>query len=858
MRRSAIVLIAVLCSTPVLAQETRVAWRQVVPAAAHTAGVGGSEWRTDLQVYNPSDRTVNLTLQLVSGAAASGIVELPEALAPGATAVLPDVLGAVFPSAEAGGLVVVARDASGDPTAVAATSRTWTPSADGAGAYGQGIPAVSWVGDGDLAEAERILPGLESSDGFRTNLGVVNLTETTQQTFEVEVIDGDGAAAGTLGLTLGPLEWVQRTDILATLDLSGAGFTAVVRQVDVADLTPGGVPGSGPPSGDFLAWASRVDRTSHDPTFIPAAPEVLSLGRAQARVLPAVASTPGSGGSSWQTEIAAYSTSDETPLVLWMEMIPTGGAGIGTDPPETRWLLMPGGSMVLDDVLAGQFPEHDLGALLVSVQRGAGAPRNLRLTSRTWTPDGAGQGTYGQSIPTVPWRAQTDALAVIGIEASAQARSNLGLVNPSLNVRTALQVEILDATGASRGRRTYSLEPWSHLQANRILDSFGLSGAGYTAVVSLLAEENLELHPSESWEPTFWAYGSRIDEGTNDPTTLVAVPLVAAARPPGQWYDVSARAPWYQCPEADPPTGATVIDTFNGAYHRWGGGEDFRTISEEVDFPDGDWSQVGLQLLLECPANGLCDHWDRTGSLQMVLNPDDPQDQWRRTELLRFITPYRMEMCHYVDLTPMAEELQGRRILESFIDTWVGPGHSDGEGWRVTYRFVFYPGDPAGADDVVTVWERRNVRVGDPDLPLAAQLDPFTLEIPADASRVVAHLITTGHSFNNSENCAEFCPLRQDLWIDGVRRSVLPWRTDCEVNPVSPQQGTWEYDRNGWCPGAVSVGSVVDITDMATPGEDHTLTFDVRRRDGSEYVNTADTDWWPNEWISLKVYVDRE
>ena len=33
-------------------------YRQIIPAVAHTEGVGGSFWRTDLVIFNPSDRAV--------------------------------------------------------------------------------------------------------------------------------------------------------------------------------------------------------------------------------------------------------------------------------------------------------------------------------------------------------------------------------------------------------------------------------------------------------------------------------------------------------------------------------------------------------------------------------------------------------------------------------------------------------------------------------------------------------------------------------------------------------------------------------------------------------------------------------
>ena len=61
-------------------------------------------------------------------------------------------------------------------------SRTWTPAPDGIGTLGQGITGIPWRG-GDLLDDEKVLVGLESSEDFRTNLGLVNPTFDYIETF---------------------------------------------------------------------------------------------------------------------------------------------------------------------------------------------------------------------------------------------------------------------------------------------------------------------------------------------------------------------------------------------------------------------------------------------------------------------------------------------------------------------------------------------------------------------------------------------------------------------------------------------------------------------------------------------------
>jgi len=138
-----------------------------------------------------------------------------------------------------------------------------------------------------------------------------------------------------------------------------------------------------------------------------------------------------------------------------------------------------------------------------------------------------------------------------------------------------------------------------------------------------------------------------------------------------------------------------------------------------------------------------------------------------------------------------------------------------------------------------------------------SQIDPVTVSIPADATKVEAHMMTTGHGFGFTSNCAEFCEMRQDVIINGTVHSVNPWRDDCAANPVSPQYGTWEFNRNGWCPGAIAVGHIVDVTESVNTGEDNEIDFDIRTAWGDEYDDVSGADGDPYEVISLKLYVYR-
>lgn len=853
-------LLITLSSIVTVSAQSLPAWRQVIPAAAAVQGNQGSDWRTDVVIHNPSDRPVTVTLELLgpSTNGLPGVAEtavLPEPLNVGNTLVLNDIIGSYFPESFLGSIIVTTRDDQGASIPVVVGSRTWTPSAENIGSYGQGIPAVAWPDDDSLSDSTKVLTGLEASEAFRTNVGLVNLSQVILGVYRIDILDTGGETLSSHWFELPPQSWIQHNGLLAFLGVEGADLTASIQLVNWMDISPH-PPTTAEPKPDWVAYGSIVDNRTNDPTYVEALPETTRWGITRQRIVPAAAHTEGAEGSLWVTDLIAHHGGDADPTFLQVDVIPTDDVPPGS-PSSFTVPIRPGNTLAIDDIIGEKFSSHEVAALVVKGWNGGANYTDLKVSSRTWTGAPGSDGTYGQSISGLPRHYGSESIVIPGLAESANVRSNIGMVNPSTNLRETLSIEIFNSAGQTQGVVERTLEPMSHTQINGVLRSLDLEGEGYTAIVNLQSSENLYIRPTDPWEPIFSAYGSVVDNSTNDPTFVSGTPLVIQDdSDAGDWVDFNEDEPWYRCPETDVPEEATVVRTFNQAYHYFGD-ENRREIVEEVEFPAvADWNQIGLRIHLECPESGDCDDWDRTGSLQMVLNPEAAQEDWEFLELSRYITPYHREMCEYIDITALGPLLSGPQTLISWIDTWVGPGHAQGEGWRITYDFVFYPGTPRTPFEVQNVWGRRTVAVGDPGNPIESQIDPIAIEVPSDVTRVEARLIATGHGFGYTENCAEFCVLRQDIYVDGQPLSVLPWRTDCEYNPHSPQAGTWTYDRNGWCPGAVVVGDTVDLTDMVTPGETTYIDFDIRRQDGSVYENTSGGGP-PIEWVSMQVFLYR-
>lgn len=323
-------------------------------------------------------------------------------------------------------------------------------------------------------------------------------------------------------------------------------------------------------------------------------------------------------------------------------------------------------------------------------------------------------------------------------------------------------------------------------------------------------------------------------------------------------YDFEAAGPWFECPSREPAEGAVVVPIMEDVAQAFGG-ENLRTVEVTASLPEGSWKQVGLRFELSCPDGGQCDFWDRAGFLEVGLSaPGAEEQEW--LEVLRHITPYHRGMCNFVDVTPLASVLAGERAFRSHIDTWVGPGHAQGDGWIVDAELVYIPGTPETNVEVLNVWGHRSVTVGntDPAGNVDSQIDPASVTIPEEVDRVFAHLTTTGHGFGFSGNCAEFCQMQHEVLVNGTPFSWSGWRSDCAENPVSPQDGTWQYARNGWCPGAVALGGLLDITEAVVPGEAAEIDLDILSDRGTEYRDVSGEDGDPFTRVSLRLYAQSE
>jgi hypothetical protein len=236
----------------------------VIPTAAHLSGSLGSNWRTDVEVHNPSSTAAAYTIELLKHDADNSAPDARSfTLAAGVAARHTDVVLHEFGFTGKAALRVTATQGE-----ILVTSRTYNrlgasnPTGLPAGStYGEFVPAlpddqaIAASGEGRLLQLSHTNPNLKTD--YRTNVGVVNAGGGTIEVV-VDLYTAAGSVLGSVQLTIPPYGYHQLDSILGPF----AG-TPIEDAYAVVRCTTSG--------GRFHAYASVIDNRSGAPVFIPAA-----------------------------------------------------------------------------------------------------------------------------------------------------------------------------------------------------------------------------------------------------------------------------------------------------------------------------------------------------------------------------------------------------------------------------------------------------------------------------------------------------------------------------------------------------------------------------------------------------------
>ena len=250
----------------------------------------------------------------------------------------------------------------------------------------------------------------------------------------------------------------------------------------------------------------------------------------------------------------------------------------------------------------------------------------------------------------------------------------------------------------------------------------------------------------------------------------------------------------------------------------------------DVLFPDADtmagFDTLEIDLTMDCPdpeagESGNCQAWDYLSHLYLLDEGGEGEEDDTWVEMARFITTYHREGRYLVDATPMLVPLAqgGSRRLRF---------NASSQSYLTTIDFRFRNAGKGYAPSEATyLWGDRGFNEN-----YNVDRELFTVDIPADASRVELVAIITGHGMD-AGNCAEFCNHTHEFTVnEQVFIEDHPQIGNNEgcieqiENGMTPNQGgTWWFGRGGWCPGQQVEPTRFDVTAAVSPGSSAQLSY---------------------------------
>jgi len=222
-------------------------------------GVNGSQWRTDLWLFNPTGDWLAGEVEFVVGDNPSDSYgfEWPT-LTANRTKQYLDIVSNELGLAETRGYIVLTGVDGGPAPQVAA--RTYNLDAETGGTYGLNLQAFGpddLLYPGDTAFIAGVSNSADQSVGFRTNIGLLNTNRDGWTGVRITLYGTDGAeAAEPFESQIAPGKLWQ-FDVFKKLGLHGVTMTGSVK----VEVTSGG---------GVAAYGTEIDNRNQDSIFIPA------------------------------------------------------------------------------------------------------------------------------------------------------------------------------------------------------------------------------------------------------------------------------------------------------------------------------------------------------------------------------------------------------------------------------------------------------------------------------------------------------------------------------------------------------------------------------------------------------------
>jgi hypothetical protein len=263
----------------------------------------------------------------------------------------------------------------------------------------------------------------------------------------------------------------------------------------------------------------------------------------------------GAGGALFKTDVVITNVSNAAVEVDAVFLQPTGGGDLsGSFDTDfvTIGTLQAGQSLLIEDIVQTTFGKSaHFGHMIFYSCRVNGNCSDCDTNPADCLPitvqgrvydDGDPGRTVGQLFSGLPWysyvsttvaRHDLDTAWITGIRQDPAGaipgyRSNIGVVNASEYSSTVIRVRLFRNNGTLFGSANVTLGPLGHRQQN-VADAAmfsGFTGEGYVILDQISVTPTRPDDPDPfiaSGAPGFYAYGSVLDNATNDPTTLEAM-----------------------------------------------------------------------------------------------------------------------------------------------------------------------------------------------------------------------------------------------------------------------------------------------------------------------------------------------
>ncbi len=455
-------------------------YNTIIPAVASAEGARSSLWKTDVQIFNPTEKTISYTMYFIppDTDGTQTPYQFKGTIEPKKLAIFNDIVKNTFGLSHiVGGIQIVSNGNS------ISTARTYNRTE--LGTYGQfvkGYDVSSAIGKDSSYFVRQNEVGhifhLINSISFRTNVGFMEVKGEPVEAL-INIYDNENNLLGSGSYNLQPKGFLQVNDIFNNLGISG--FKSSAR----AEIKING-------DGALFAYASVVDNYSNDAIFVPLLKEE---GNLQNQSIAVAANKEGDRGTFWKSDLRIFNPKEEAQDVT-INFVEKGNL-------YTKTVEVEGKNIIYTNDLIEQFfgLTDNVGEVQII------APEGVLATSRIYTSMEENM-TYGQFVPSTLIQGAigiNQEQYILHLASNESFRTNIGISEITGSPAT-VEIKLYSSDGNELASGMFNLSGNEFKQINRIFEIFNIGNVnnGYAKVKVL------------SGNGSVLVYGSVVDNYTGD------------------------------------------------------------------------------------------------------------------------------------------------------------------------------------------------------------------------------------------------------------------------------------------------------------------------------------------------------